>query len=86
MILSLASLAPYWQGWLPKHGVGDVEHFPIPTVVGTGLFTGETRIVTVLCPYAENAPRIASVEASADVNDTKITVVLADGTAVEIEE
>ena len=77
---------PYWQGWLPKHGVGDVEHFPIPTVVGTGLFTGETRIVTVLCPYAENAPRIASVEASADGNDTKITVVLADGTAVEIEE
>ena len=29
---------PVWQGWAPNFAPGDVEHFPIPTVVNTGVF------------------------------------------------
>ena len=78
--------APVYQGWFPYHGVGDVEHFPIPTVLNTGRFTGSCRIVTALCPYDGNQPRIASVRASADPADTTITICLADGREVEISE
>ena len=78
--------APVYQGWLPYHGVGDVEHFPIPTVLNTGRFTGDHRIVTVLCPFDGGTPRIASVRASADAAEKSIIIALADGREVEISE
>ncbi|MBE6613407.1 MAG: hypothetical protein E7632_13060, partial [Ruminococcaceae bacterium] len=78
--------APVYQGWLPFYGVGDVEHFPIPTVMNTGRFTKSCRIVTVLCPYDGNRPRIREVRASADLAEKTITIVLADGREVEIAE
>jgi hypothetical protein len=55
-------------------------------VLNTGRFTGACRIVTVLCPFDGNQPRITSVHASANPADTAITICLADGREVEISE
>lgn len=76
---------PVYQGWLPKFGVGDVEHYPIPTILNTGKFTGSRRIVTVLCPF-EGAEKIAWVEADADAAAATFTVHLTDGTSVDVAE
>ena len=78
--------APEFQGWLPRPGVGDVEHFPIPTILNTGYFTGARRVVTVLCPYDGGAPRVAAVIASPDAAETTFTVRLADGREVTVSE
>jgi len=77
---------PVYQGWLPRYGVGDVEHYPIPTVINTGLFAGGRRVVTVLCPFEGNTPAVKSVEASADVSERTFTVHLTDGTSVVVTE
>lgn len=77
---------PVYQGWLPKYGVGDVEHYPVPTVVNTGLFTGSARVVTALCPFREGLPYVTAVEASASAADTTFTLHLSDGSAVTVKE
>lgn len=77
---------PVYQGWLPKYGVGDVEHYPIPTVINTGLFAGSARVVTALCPFRGDMPRVASVEASGDVGAETFTLHLTDGTSVTVSE
>ena len=77
---------PVYQGWLPKYGVGNVEHYPIPTVLNTGLFTGSTRVVTALCPFRADSPRVVSIEASQNADDTTFTLRLADGSAVTVSE
>jgi len=78
--------APVFQGWLPNFGIGDVEHYPIPTILNTGVFEKSRRIVTVLCPFADNAPIVKSVEASGDIAEKTFTVKLADGREVTVEE
>ena len=77
---------PVYQGWLPKYGVGDVEHYPIPTILNTGLFTGSARVVTALCPFRGDMPRVASVEASGDIDAADFTIHLTDGTSVTVSE
>lgn len=77
---------PVYQGWLPKYGVGDVEHYPIPTVLNTGLFTAAVRVVTALCPFREGMPCVASVEASPEIGERSVTLRLTDGTSVTVEE
>lgn len=77
---------PLWQGWAPNLTPGDVEHFPIPTVVNTGVFRGSLRTVTVLCPYDGNAPRITAVRASDNITDTSVSLCTADGTWVTVHE
>ncbi len=76
---------PEFQGWLPKYGVGDVEHYPIPTLLVRGSFKGSARVVTLLCPFRENAPGV-TVEASSDAADTTFTVRFADGRGVVVSE
>jgi len=78
--------APVFQGWLPKYGVGDVEHYPIPTVQATGVFSGSHRSVTVLAPFDNGKPAVKAVIASDDVNDKNFTIVMADGRKVQISE
>ena len=78
--------APVFQGWFPKHGIGDVEHYPVPTVLQTGVFTGEYRLVTVLYPHREGWAGIASVEASADPAETSFTLHMSDGRSYVIAE
>ena len=77
---------PVYQGWLPRYGVGDVEHYPIPTVVSTGLFEGGCRVVTVLCPFEGGRPLVRSVEASSDPAETTFAIHLTDGTSVVVSE
>ncbi len=78
--------SPVFQGWLPKFGVGDVEHYPIPTALNKGRFTGSRRIVTVLAPFNGGKSFVSSVEASSDFDDRDFTLVLSDGTKVELCE
>ena len=77
---------PAFQGWLPKFGIGDVEHNPIPTVLNTFRFEGSCRTVTVLCPYRDGIPPVRCVEASEDAGNTDFTVVLRDGDRVTVSE
>jgi hypothetical protein len=77
---------PVYQGWLPKYGVGDVEHYPIPTVLNTGLFTGSARVVTALCPFRGDLPHVISVEASPDAGETSFILHMSDGTSAAVEE
>ena len=76
---------PY-QGWLPISPPGPHEHRPVPTPVLKGAFTGSRRIVGVFYPFRDGANRLAAVKASADVADTKFTLVLNDGSEVALEE
>ncbi len=77
---------PEFQGWLPKFGVGDVEHNPVPTVLNTFRFEKSHRTVTVLCPYAGGSPLIRSVEASADVGAADFRIILRDGDEIAVRE
>jgi len=77
---------PEFQGWLPKFGIGDVEHTPIPTVLNTFRFDGSCRVVTVLCPYQGGAPLVRSVEASSAADSEEFTVTLSDGSTLTIRE
>ncbi len=77
---------PEFQGWLPKFGIGDVEHYAIPTVLNTFRFDRSHRIVTVLCPYADGTSPVRSVEASDDIAASDFTVVLKDGSRVTVRE
>ncbi len=77
---------PVFQGWLPKFGIGDVEHYPIPTVLNTFRFDKTNRTVTVLCPYEGGSPLIRSVEASDEIGASDFTVVLSDGSRVTVRE
>lgn len=78
--------SPVFQGWLPKFGVGDVEHYPIPTALNKGRFNGTRRIVTVLEPFENGASVIDSVEASSDVENKDFTLILKDGRNVDLAE
>ncbi|MBQ2546395.1 MAG: heparinase II/III-family protein [Clostridia bacterium] len=77
---------PEFQGWLPKFGIGDVEHYAVPTVLNTFRFRKPHRVVTVLCPYADGNPPVRSVEASDDFGASEFTVVLRDGSSVTVRE
>ena len=77
---------PEFQGWLPKFGIGDVEHYAVPTVLNTFRFRKRHRVVTVLCPYADGNPPVRSVEASDDFGASEFTVVLRDGSSVTVRE
>lgn len=76
---------PVYQGWLPRFGIGDVEHFPIPTALNKGEFASSLRTVTVLCPFRDGAAPALSVEASSDVKDTAFTIRLG-AASVTVEE
>ncbi len=78
--------SPEFQGWFPKHGIGDVEHYAVPTIKQTVPFTGSTRIVTVLYPHHSYDPYIESVEASADPAETSLLLHLIDGRTIELAE
>ena len=74
---------PEWQGW--KKGPTGIQgdDAPLPTVQYTTHGT-TTRVVTVLYP-GEDCP-IAAVEASRDVNDTMVALVMKDGVRVTFDE
>ena len=75
-----------FQGWLPKFGIGDVEHDAIPTVLNTFRFEKSERVVTVLCPYADGEPPVRSVEASGEVSAEDFVIVLRNGSRVTVRE
>ena len=77
---------PEFQGWLPKFGIGDVEHYAVPTVLNTFRFERSHRSVTVLCPYKDGTPPVLAVEASADVDARDFVIVLNDGSRVTVGE
>ena len=77
---------PVYQGWLPKFGIGDVEHYPIPTILNKGQFLGSCRIVTVLEPFEKNLSVISGVEASNDFSSKNFELILKDGSRVELME
>ena len=71
---------------LPKFGIGDVEHYAVPTVLNTFRFDGSFRAVTVLCPYEGPEPPVLAVEASGDAGASEFTVVLRGGGRVTVKE
>ena len=77
---------PVFQGWLPKFGIGDVEHDAIPTVLNTFRFEKSERVVTVLCPYADWEPPVRAVEASGEVSAEDFVIVLRNGSRVTVRE
>lgn len=77
---------PVYQGWFPKFGVGDVEHFPIPTVLNCGRFSGSRRIVTVLEPFENNNHRVLSVQAENLYDCRELTIILRDGRKIAVTE
>ncbi len=77
---------PEFQGWLPKFGVGDVEHYAVPTVLCSFRFARSRRIVTVLCPYRGGEPPVCAVEASGDVGARDFTVVMRNGNRITVRE
>ena len=76
---------PY-QGWMPISPPGPHEHRPIPTPVLKGTFTGAKRVVSVFYPYRDGANRVAGVQAAADPAATAFTLMLTDGTTVDLDE
>ena len=78
---------PIYMGWRPDHsGSGtDHEHFPAPCLCFNA--SGKTaRVVTALYPSEGKGKMIAEVIASADVNDTSVTLVLDSGERVTVNE
>ena len=86
MELARGVRSPEFQGWLPKFGIGDVEHYPVPTVLNTFRFDKSRRVVTVLCPYRDGKPLVRSVEASPDIGSDAFRVTLSDGNTVAVRE
>ena len=86
MELARGVRSPEFQGWLPKFGIGDVEHYPVPTVLNTFRFDKSRRVVTVLCPYRDGKPLVRSVEASPDIGSDAFRVTLSDGNVVAVRE
>ena len=76
---------PY-QGWMPISPPGPHEHRPIPTPVLKGRFVGSRRIVSVFYPYRGNANRIAGVKASPNVDVNVFSLLLSDGTEINLKE
>ena len=79
------SHSPY-QGWMPISPPGPHEHRPIPTPVLKGKFSGAKRIVGVLYPYCGGARQVVGVKASADVGANEFSILLSDGTEVNLRE
>lgn len=79
------SHTPY-QGWMPISPPGPHEHRPIPTPVLKGKFSGAKRIVGVLYPYCGGARQVVGVKASADVGANEFSILLSDGTEVNLRE
>ena len=77
---------PEFQGWLPKFGVGDVEHYAVPTVLNTFRFEKSHRAVTVLCPFTGGEPLVRSAEASGEIGADGFEIVLSGGRRVSVRE
>lgn len=86
MRIACGETGPEYQGRLPKYGIGDVEHYKIPTLLSEGGFTGAARVVTVLEPFRSGEPLVKSVSASADPCETGVTLVLPDGREIVLSE
>ncbi len=86
--LVIAQKEPYWMGWRPKHVAGGLEpeHYHAPCVRFTAENGKDKRIVTVLYPSNNGEVAIKEVIASDDVNDTSVTLVLADGEKITVDE
>ena len=73
------------QGWVGG-GPGARSRRAIPTAVANGSFTGARRVVTVLYPHCGGLCPIAGVAASSDVADRSASLVMRDGSRIEIKE
>lgn len=73
---------PEWQGFR-AYGGNQGEYVPVPTV-SQKVRGDNVRMVTVFCP-GQHHP-ICGVEASAQVEDTRICLTLADGRMCELNE
>jgi len=75
---------PEWQGWTANTAIQ--KDFRPVYAAQYWLHGKDLRWVTVLYPDGNEACPIVGVEASLDVNDTKITLKMADGTITELDE
>jgi len=76
--------SPEWQGWYSACGIQN-QHRPIWTA-SYGLHGQDIRWVTVLYPDGDEKCPIVRLEASTDVDDTKIVLRLSDGSVLELDE
>ena len=79
--------SPEWQGWQATNNNMQGPYRPAPTAVYEWAATGPARLVTLLYPTApgEHCP-VMTVTASTDSAETRISVTLADGRTVELDE
>ena len=75
---------PEWQGWTANTALQ--KDFRPVYAAQYWLHGKDLRWVTVLYPDGNEACPIAGVEAGLDVKDTKITLRMADGSTVELDE
>ena len=86
--------APLFMGWRPDHsGLGmdpvevrnEQEHKKAPCL-RYHAYGSEKRIVTLLYPSNDGTVAISGIEATENVSDTKITLVMANGTKITLDE
>ena len=77
---------PYYQGWKPVLTDGPHEHRPIHTPTVEGTFAKAKRVVTVLYPSDGGRCPIADVLASEKPGSDTFTLVLENGTRLELNE
>lgn len=85
--LVVGQTEPEWQGWRsPFHDAQGTE-LPAPTGVYEWRASGPSRLVTLLYPTrpGEDCP-VRAVAAESEVNATAITLTLADGAVVMVDE
>jgi hypothetical protein len=79
--------SPEWQGWIAVKHHQQGEYAPAPTAVYRLQAAGPVRLVTVLYPTrAGEACPIYALEASSDVDETRIGLRLTDGSAIGLSE
>jgi hypothetical protein len=85
--LVIGQTHPLFMGWRKLRDTveANLEYRPAPCV-RFALRGQEYRLVTALCPHKGEGKAVASVKASRELNDTRITVAFDDGVSVELNE
>ena len=83
----IGQTTPLFLGWRKKYENTSALNEGLPAPCVRYPITGTTaRIVTALCPCFGDGKRVEEVIASTNVEDTAITLILTDGSRVEINE
>ena len=77
---------PEFQGWLPVGKGLQGEYAPCPTLKYTIASEQSLRIVTILYPVKQEICTVQSIEASYEIEDKEIRLILKSGQIIGIQE